>query len=619
MNTNELVQALKEASDAYYNSQPIMSDTKFDELIEKLRKLDPNHPFLKEVGARVKIGAWPKVKHKVVMGSQDKVKTKDEFLKWAIGKGDLVLTDKVDGSTIVLTYKDGQLTGAATRGDGFEGEEILPNALKIPNINHIIEGFSGILRGEVVLYKTWFKRYFEPLGYKNPRNAANGIIRDKSGSELLDHISVVCFDIIGASEIITETEKAAFAKKHNISYVFQTEPMSAVKIWDEFETRIAERSAIAYEIDGVVIKENDLVKQESRGYLNNRPRGQIAIKPEAQSNETKVLDIQWQVGLSGRISPVCIVEPTYIGGVTIQRVTLNNLDYIKKVGASIGATVVVTRQNDVIPAITATITPGTGNINEPTNCPTCNGQLERDGAYLFCPVISCSGKTYGDLMVWLRATKIRGVGPTVLSNLIELGITDAAKLVSADVATFNEACNSDLNGQKIYQQINDNLDMDLATLLCGLNVPHLGEVNAKRLAKHFMTFDAIISAEPEAIAEVQGIKTTAADIVNSLIEKKAVIAELKKHITIKSTNTGGPLAGSSFCITGELSKPREEVQEMIRQAGGEVKTGVSKDLNYLIMSDPTSTTSKAEKARKYGTKCISETDLAGMINGTTKN
>lgn len=610
----KLEELLKKASDAYYNDSPIMTDTEFDGLCDTLRSIDPDNEFLKSIGAK-SVSVWPKVKHKYMMGSQSKIKTKEELKKWISSLGEVVITDKLDGSTIVLTYVNGQLQSAVTRGDGLEGEDITVNVLNMKNVRKSIPDFTGVLRGEMVAHVSDFTKYLKPNGYKNARNAANGIARDKDGS-MSKYVTVIYFDVYHDS-MSSEVDKQKFIKSHGLEYVNLVGPYSNVDdVWKAFEDRLSNRSSLDYEIDGMIVKLNDLDKQKELGDLNGRPRGQIAIKPEAQSATTKIVDIQWQVGNNGRISPVAIVEPTDIGGVTITRCTLNNIDYINTLGASIGSDVVLTRANDVIPAITGCTTRGTGATNQPKNCPTCKEKLERDGAYLICVMIECQGKVIGSLMAWLNTIKLKGVGPNIVRNLVDLGITDQYGLVTAEREIFRKACNSDKNGDKIYDQIQASKTMDLATFLDGLNIAFLGTTNSKRIAKHFKTLRNVLDATIDDMAEIQGIKTTASDIVDGLNLKKSMILDLEKEITITGTSGTGPLSGYSMCITGELWAPREEIHDMMRQKGIEAKSSVSKDLSFLVTDDVNSGSGKNAKAAKYGVKIIDGKTLRGILDGT---
>jgi DNA ligase (NAD+) len=611
---------LKEASNAYHNDVPIMSDTEYDDLYEKAKTLFPNDDFFKSVGAKP-VGIWPKLKHKVTMGSQNKIKTKEELSKWIDNswfKDGVFLTDKLDGSTVVLTYNNGDLISAGTRGDGETGENITPNVLKMQNVKKHIAGFTGLLRGEMVVNLHTFNINLKPIGYKNARNAANGIAREKDG-KFISSIEVIYFDVIGNFSF--ESEKEEFIKCNGLKFVQTFGPYTTVDdLWNKFITRISERNGglLNYEIDGLVAKINNLQIQNELGDLHGRPRGQMAIKPEAQSKNTKIIDIQWQVGLNGRITPIAIVEPTEIGGVTITRCTLNNIDYINSLNISIGAEVVLTRANDVIPAISSVIQPGNGQINIPTICPTCGDKLERDGAYLVCVMIECQGKTIGSLVAWLETIKLKGIGPNIIRNLVDLGVTDQYKLLTASRETFNKACNSDKNGDKIYNQLQNSKLMDLATFLAGLNITSLGDTNSKRIAKHFKTIDEIMKQKTiDEMSKIQGIKTTAHDIVIGLQQKKEVIDKLLSVVTIVGTTGTGPLSGYSMCITGELWTSREQIHDLLRSKGAEVKTSVSKDLSFLVTDDVSSGSSKNKKAAQYGIKIINGVTLKSVLDGNT--
>jgi DNA ligase (NAD+) len=615
----DLETKLREASNAYYNSSPLLSDEEFDKLRDELESLDPNNKFLKEIGARIQTGAWPKIKHKHFMGSQDKVKTKEEFQKWAEGKSKVVLTDKLDGSTIAITYHNGQLVNAVTRGDGTEGEDITTNVLKMKNVQEFMPGFSGTLRGEMMLTLSTFNTHFQPKGYKNARNAANGVARDKSGSDLVPHIKVLYFDVITTLEQKSELDKKKTVEKYNLEYVRCKGPYTVDELWKAFEKVTQERPTLDWEIDGVVVKINALSEQQNLGDLNGRPRGQVAIKFTSQSEETLLKNIDWQVGKNGRITPVAILEPVHIGGVTIARCTLNNRDYIDRLNVSVGATVVITRNNDVIPGVSGVTKPGSGDTNEPTKCPSCDEKLERDGAYIFCPMIDCQGRTVGNLNAWIRATKLKGVGSTALSGLIDIGVDDPAKLMAADRTKFHQACNSEKNGDKIHQQVQDlNKEMDLATFLYGLNIHHLGEINSRRVAKELGTLEKILAASAIELSQIPGIKGTADKIRNALVEKKDLIEKLENLVTIKGSVGVGPLSGVSACITGELWEGREKIHEKMCEKGMEVKTGVTKDLDFLVTNTPNSGTSKNKKAEKYKVKIITGDQLKGLLEGTTE-
>ena len=351
-NANDIAQLLQKASDAYYGgATAIMSDQEFDSLRDKLASLAPDHPFLKTVGAPIKISAWPKRKHAYFAGSLAKVNTGEEYNNWRDGKSGVVqISHKLDGSTIVLTYEKGKLLHAVTRGDGETGEDITQNVVKMTNVKEELPvPFSGVLRGEMMLTKKAYQDHFQPRGYKNPRNAANGCARDKKGNGLLQHIKVIYFDLKADSwHMDNEQVKAKFVGSMGLEYV-HADYRTIDQVWDYFEQ--FDRDSLPYEIDGLVVKIADISTQLSFGVTDGRPKGQVAIKFAAETADTVLNDITWQVGLSGRITPVAELEPVDLGGVTISRSTLNNLDYIQALDVAVGDVILLARANDVIPKV----------------------------------------------------------------------------------------------------------------------------------------------------------------------------------------------------------------------------------------------------------------------------
>lgn len=627
MNIDTVVEMLERASEAYYNDTPIISDQEFDALRDKLALLDPSHPFLEKVGAPT-IGAWPKRKHASFMGSQNKVNEKHEFDHWhndmifSVASGDkderVAVSHKLDGSTIVLTYEEGVLKYATTRGDGEEGEVITKNALKMMNVKaRLPEPFSGDLRGEVMLETAPFLQHFKPAGYKNARNSANGCARDKKGGSKLGYLKVIYFDVLPANPNFfydhmegTERSKHDLIELYDLEYV-HTEYMTYDEVWEYFEK--FDRASLPYGIDGLICKVMDLREQEVFGITSGRPNGQIAIKFESPTAKTVVNDITWQVGLSGRITPVAELEPVDLDGVTISRSTLNNLDYIEALGLEIGDEVVVARLNDVIPGIVEVAKSSNSGrgINQPTACPSCGNVLERDGAYIICPFVECAGAVFGDMAVWIRTQSILGFGPSTISGLIEQGVATPDKLYTVTEKTLAEACGSDKTAKKLKAGIEKTKEMPLNKFLTGLNVQHLGKTNGKRLTKAFGTLDAVLAATVDDFAQVEGIKTTAKKIIAGLAAKSGLIDKLLKNVTI--VEVGGPLTGKSFAMTGVRTHNGHDLAELISSNGGDAKSGVSKGLDYLIIKDPNSTSNKAEKARKYGTQLVSPDDFLKMV------
>jgi len=253
-------------------------------------------------------------------------------------------------------------------------------------------------------------------------------------------------------------------------------------------------------------------------------------------------------------------------------------------------------------------------------CPTCDEELEFEvnvdgtkSAHLICSNIDCAGTTFGLMMTWVRAHEIRGFGQHVVRGLIELGVTSPAGLYTADEGVFSTAANSEKNGKKLYNNIQATRKMKLATFLTGLNLEGLGRTNGKRLAKEFGTLEKVMSATAEEIAAIPGVKTTAKKIREGLDRSKEMVGEISAAAEVLNFVQVGGLAGKTFCMTGLRSYNGQDLRQLIEDNGGEVKSGVSKGLDFLILKDPSSTSGKAQKARKYGTELISPDQIMEMI------
>tara|TARA_R100001244_G_scaffold25113_4_gene25624 strand:- start:78905 stop:80842 length:1938 start_codon:yes stop_codon:yes gene_type:complete len=635
----KLVKHLNRCDLAYYNQTPLISDQDYDKLRDKLTSLDPSNPFLAKVGAPVvTTDGRSKHTHKSLIGSLAKCKTKEEFMKWAEGKGPLCVSYKYDGSTVVATYESGTLKTLATRGDGTIGEDITDNADLIgskSNTYHFIpkqltSDFTGEIRGEAILRLGRFEEFFKPAGYKNARNAANGKVRDMKRDDLIKWLEVVWFDIIPEDrDVKTEGEKWALIQElvnddrpTTKSLAMAQIQTDAEKAWEIFEEVGKLRSGLDFEIDGIVVKVNDIDDQESFGVTSNRPNGAIAIKFPSLGAETFLESIEWNRGLTGVYAPTGILKSVDIGGVTIGRVSLCGMDEIRRLKIAPGDKVYITRRNDVIPKVEYVInrTPQPGTIRTPVKAPkTCNecdADLIQNGSYLICRNPDCQGEIFGSLMTWIQRLKIKGLGSSVLRSLIDEGVTDICKLYEAQEEVYEKATRSSKLAAKLYASVQSTTEVRLGTFLSGLCIPSLGATNGTRLEKRFNTLEAVVAASEEDLEGVPGIKTNAKKIRAGLDAKSDLIEGLAKILTIKTLDTSGPLAGHTVCVTGDLTVPRSKFQDWIRSLGGEVKSGVSKDLSYLITNAPASGTSKNKKADKYGVRKCTETDFYSLIGSS---
>lgn len=358
VNIDELRKELKEARESYYNLTPTMSDIEYDTKKELLESISPEDKEVTIVGAEPpKYSVWEKVKHEITMGSLNKVNEISEFDEWSdkitekTGETEFIITYKLDGSSLEIVYDKGKLVRCVTRGDGITGEDITENAVKIPNIpKEIAIEEKVVVRGEVMMTKSVFNEIYSNK-YANPRNTAAGKIRDKKGGgEDCQNLTFIAFTLIANNAPENENTRFKILKKLGFTtpYYFLGDKEN---IKDTHNHIIEQRDNIEYEIDGTVVRVNSVKAQEELGELNMRPRGQIAWKFAPQTGITKVQNIKWQVGPTGRITPVASVDPVSIGGVTITSITLHNIAMFKSLKLFKGCEVLVCRRNDVIPYI----------------------------------------------------------------------------------------------------------------------------------------------------------------------------------------------------------------------------------------------------------------------------
>jgi len=613
------IEKLQRWDDAYYNGTPLVNDVTYDKerdlILARIRLESPKHPYLSQVGAPTGDGGvWPKFKHTTVMGSLFKVNTAEEFEKWSEKKGsNYILTEKADGCTMVAYYEDGLLTNLVTRGDGEIGEDITGNAKYFQNLKFDLPGFTGILRGEAIIMLDAFQKHLAPLGMANPRNAVSGKVRDTSNPELKRHVTIQWFDVICDEDLPSWEKKFRFIEKLGLKVIPYHSNIDAKKVWDVYTDYVkSKRAALNYWIDGLVVRINSTHQHDSLGITDNRPKGSIAIKFPANGVQTTLVAFEISRGLSGRFAPVGIIDPVLIDGTTVTRVSMHGPDWIEAMGLAVGDTVEVAKAGDIIPQITQKIAEGAKRtkIVFPKNCPLCGVLLVRNGSYIECQNKDCIGETYGAIAKWLQKVDIKGIGDSILAELIK-DVKDIDELYEADVSVFTKATGgSQKTGKKIWKELHSKKEISLAVFLSALHVSSLGSTNGQRLASYFKTLDKVLSASEDDIRKIPGIAENASKIVEGIKRKKATINKLRKLLDIQEIKQG-IFTGQSFCITGKCSKPRNEIEDWIKSLGGVVK-GVDRGLTYLITDDPSSGSAKNQKADKYGVKKITEQDLYAM-------
>jgi DNA ligase (NAD+) len=629
----ELVKLLKQYKDAYYNGEPLVSDAAYDALEDELRALDPGHAFFSTVGApTAAVTAWEKARHAIPMGSLNKAVNEEEFRQWAqrcdeLGKKDklkpitkdLFVTEKLDGLSLAVTYDKGKLADAITRGDGEVGERILSNACRMKGVPQKLKSpVSVTVRGEIILKLSDLKKAFP--GAANPRNQASGTSKRYDGKGC-EHLSVLFYDIDG-EEHATEVKKFARLEKLGLTVPFgeATDLEGAFAIHTDYAAK--RRAKLDYEIDGLVVRANDVHAQHMLGELGNRPRAAIAFKFASQAKVTKLVDVLWETGPSGRVTPVAIVEPVDLAGAVVRRASLHTASNVAALGIGIGDDVLVSRRNDVIPYVEELVTKHAKKpIKAPVKCATCSGALEKTGEYLICRNLECRALIEGRIGIWLGVINVLDFGDKLIEQLVEAELVsepaDLYKLQPKQIANLERR--GMVIAEKVLANLKAQLPLSLPKFLAALGIENFGLQTAKAIvAAGFDSLEKVQAAKQDEIAAIPGVGPSKGKaVVDGIKVRKGEIKRLLAVgvVPVNKANAG-PLAGKTFCFTGALGRPRKELEQMVEQRGGTLLSGVTKDLNYLVMADPGSGSSKAQKAKQYGTECLDEAQFMALVAGS---
>jgi len=348
----KLAEQIVQARQDYYNGVPKHSDKVFDAWVDELRTLEPNHKAVTAIGAPVAPSEWKKAKHQIPMGSLNKVNLPAELTSWAndkTNKEKLFVTEKLDGLSIEVIYEDGKLIEAITRGDGIVGESVTVNVVKMGGVSSFIKNFTGSLRGEIIMKKSNHKAHFSDKA--NPRNAASGTCKRLDGVGV-QYLDILFYQVLGDIDFKTEVEQFEWLRKNKLgapNYWTYSKVEDVNAHWRDYQD--TKRDKLDYDIDGLVVRINDMPKQMALGDKDLRPLGAIAFKFDNEARETTLLDVVWEVGNSGRITPIAILKPIIICGAEIKRASLHNVKMVKELDLYIGCTVLVSRRNDVIPYV----------------------------------------------------------------------------------------------------------------------------------------------------------------------------------------------------------------------------------------------------------------------------
>ncbi|MFP6737769.1 MAG: NAD-dependent DNA ligase LigA [Planctomycetota bacterium] len=627
----------------YYNEQPELSDAEFDGLVDRLKELAPGSEVLVEVGAPGQAGL-PTKEHRIPMGSLDKV-TEEKLELWVEKTGPLYLIqEKYDGISLELEYQEGSLVDAITRGDGFTGEVVTHNAVHFSNISSKLPvAFTGSVRGEVILRLSTFEEHFREKGFANPRNTVSGTTRKKHGDRSLNrHFELFFYDVLSVDrEFKTEKEKMTCLGEElglpvATSYFDQTMEglLEIYKLYEGDEEGEGKRFELDYEIDGLVVRSDSIALQQELGSRQNKPRYAMAYKFPSSGSPTKLLDVDWSLGLGSRITPVARLEPVQIAGVTVSNATLHNIATIAELDLRIGDTVFVERRGDVIPKVIRVIESGNGESPlPPQDCPSCSGPLCMDGKYLVCPGDECPGKTYGDILKWINSLEIDSLGEKWVSTLIEAGLlNDPADLYTLSTETLVPLERmGEILATKIVQNINESRDPALERFIAALNIPSFSRQRARMLIDEgVLTLAQLLEMPAEEISAVKGFADISAEGIVSGLQKRRDLIEKLRSLGVEplkgepTEEVDGVLSGKIFCFTGAIQRidprtekrfTRKQLEEMVKANGGRVLKDVNSKLDHLVMANPDSKSSKAKKAREQEVNILSEEEFFALIDG----
>ncbi|MBI1947924.1 MAG: NAD-dependent DNA ligase LigA [Deltaproteobacteria bacterium] len=569
------------------HAAPEISDVEFDALTRRLQALRPDSPVLAHLGP--KPGAGAAVRHASAMLSLDKCYDEAALGRWlAELQGEVLVMPKVDGLACALRYDaSGVLEVAATRGDGEQGEDITANARAVRGVPRRIDGGPLEVRGEVYLSLREFERH-RADGKANPRNVAAGALRQKDPNQTrAAGLSFLAYDVRGTDDT-TQADKLAQVARLGftaVAHAVAAAPGAAAVV----RRFTDERAQLAYETDGVVLVANRVSEHARLGVTAHHPRWAIAWKFQGEEGQSVLRGVEWSVARTGTITPVALVDPVALSGVTVTRATLHHKGFLEKLGLTIGATVAMVRRGGVIPHVERLLTPGTLAIELPTACPACGSPVSIEGDFLLCSKPeSCQRACVGRLLHFLEAADIQGLGEAIVDEAVQRGLLatpiDIYRVTAEELAALDKC--GDKNAAKIVAEIAGRRTLDLEVLLRGLGIEGLGKTAARALATRYPTLERVRSLTVVEIAALKGFgEITAGQIVDGLKAHAALLDELLTLIDIAGSAGQGPapLLGTSFVFTGALTIDRKHAEARVAKLGGTVSSSVTRTLTHLVV------------------------------------
>ena len=645
----ELTDLLNEANTKYYVlDAPEMPDFEYDRLLRELEELEAANPELampdsptRRVGGEA-LSQFEKVRHPVpLMSLQDVFSTEElqEFLdkmKEAYPSAEFSVEPKIDGLSVALEYENGTFVRGATRGDGQIGEDVTENLKTIRSIPMTIPDAPGrlIVRGEVFMPKSVFEALNaereeegKPL-FANPRNAAAGSLRQldpKIAAKRKLDILIFNVQLAEGVEFATHEESLKYLKDRKFKVVgakFYSEPAKVIRRIDEINES---REKFTFDIDGAVVKVNDLAQREALGATSKFPRWAAAYKYPPEIKETVVEEIVIQVGRTGVLTPKAVVRPVRLAGTTVTNATLHNQDFITALGLGIGDTVKIRKAGEIIPEILEVTNHQSESVYQiPTVCPVCGAAVERDadGAFLRCTGAACPAQLSRSLAHFVSrdAMDIDGMGKNIVAALIEKGfVKTPADLYYLTVEEMKQLWSKgDTQARKLLKAIEESKTRDLSRLIFALGIRQVGAKAGKTLAGHFGDLDALMNATLEELTGVEDVgEITARNILDWFAQPSAreMVERLRTagvNFESQRTVSDARFAGMTFVLTGALTKfTRDQATEQIELFGGKASGSVSKKTTYVVVGENAG--SKERKARELGIPILTEDDFLAMI------
>jgi DNA ligase (NAD+) len=647
----------------YVLDDPEISDADFDALMNELKRMEAGHPKLvtpdsptQRVGGKPREG-FTKAKHSSPMLSLDNAYSEEELRDWErrvhelSGRTDLeyMCELKLDGMSLALVYSDGRLERGITRGDGSVGEDVTLNVrtvrsipLSIPKDKLTKAGIPADfeVRGEMLMPLAAFRKLNEERErqglavFANPRNFTAGTVRQLEPSitaqRRMDFFAYLLLRdgqtfFVRQSAAMNALEGAGFKVNPNRKLAKNLD-----EVWKFIQSWEAKREALPYEIDGIVIKVDRTAWQRELGFTGKAPRWAIAYKYAARGGVTQIEDILVQVGRTGKLTPVAALKPVPIGGTTVSRATLHNMDEIERLGVKIGDWVEVERGGDVIPKVVKVVEDdkahprGDKQFVMPEHCPVCGGNVVRTPGEVDhrCVNANCPAKLQGTILHFAsrHVMNIDGLGEALVNQLTERGlvknVADLYKLTKDDLLKLERM--GEKSAENVLAEIAASKKLPLERVICGLGIRFVGERTAQFLAEHFGALDAIMKAGAEELEEVNEVGPR---IAESIVEffadehNRKLVSDLRKAgltFTGQKKEKGTKLAGKTFVLTGTLARhTRDEAKKMIEDAGGRVSGSVSKKTDYVVAGSDAG--SKLDKARELGVEVIGEEELEGLV------